>query len=121
MVEINIDDDKMKGIVAEAVLQTLDAESRASLIKAAILHLLTPLAQGAYGRASPLQEAFNRAVSSVAHDMARELVEKDDALMAQITKLYAEASERLFQEEGREKMVLELQTSMRRCLTGERY
>jgi hypothetical protein len=104
--KIDIGADQMKDLVSEALLRTLDDEKRDALVKAAIAHLVAPnKTPGYYGRqASPLEDAFNQAVSWLARDIARKQLEEDAGLHAKIVGLLNEAMERLLTT-NREKTV----------------
>lgn len=98
--EIKIgDSESLKAIMSEAILRALDDATKERLIKEAIAHLLAPQPpayNGAPRRPSPLEEAYKWAVETYAKRTAHEMLEKDEALQAQVKGLLNEAMERAF-------------------------
>ena len=77
---ISIPTDAMHDIVAKAVLDSISADQREVLIKAALDFLITPPKKENYHAAtppSPLQQAFHNAVAESAREIVRQVV-KDE-------------------------------------------
>lgn len=91
--ELKLSDDQLKSLVSEAILNAINQEQRAILIKEAIQHLLQPKdGSGYHGqRMSPLQDSFNIAVQRVAHDICRDALENNADIKEQIRALVAES------------------------------
>ena len=104
--DIKLNVDQVKDIVSEAVLRSLDQDTRNTLIQGAIKSLLEPVGKDTmYSKAkSPLQQAFEQAVYSVAISIARETMEKDTIVQQQIKVLLTEAMEKVMIQ-NREKTV----------------
>lgn len=104
--EFKIPDAQLSDIVGMAIMQTLTADTRETLIKEAIRHLLAPKEGGGYGnRTSPLQDAFNCAIRLRAEAVIMEQVSGDTEVGQRIKALVAEVVERAMVGEGREKLV----------------
>lgn len=89
----------MKDFMSQALLRALDDATREKLIQKAIEALLTagePYGYGGQRRPSPLEDAFKNAVGVIAMRMAREMLEADEVVKAQIRALLNEAMERAF-------------------------
>ncbi|NAZ73897.1 hypothetical protein GTQ99_00430 [Kineococcus sp. T13] len=86
--ELKIDNDQIKALVAEGVLAQLDKDGRDTVIKQAIEFLLTPPPSDRYAYGTkpkaPLTEAYERAVNLSAQDIVRDLVREDTAFQAAI-------------------------------------
>lgn len=92
------DDAKMKELIGEAILQSLDESKRAAIFKAAIAHILTP-EKPTYGHGnavSPLESAFNDALTWHVRRFAQDMIENDEAIKEQLKSLMAEAAARVF-------------------------
>ncbi len=81
MVEMNLDSEALKTVVAAAILEQLTPDKRDDLIKQAVVHLIDPPEQKrGFGRPdtkTPLQTAFDMAVAEIARDVVREFLAKD--------------------------------------------
>lgn len=76
--KITIPTDAMQAIVQKAIMESLSEDQRAVLIETALKYLLTET-RTSYGRSpSPLESAFNMAVSEAAHTIAREIVKENE-------------------------------------------
>ena len=120
--DVRLNDDTMKDIIAKAVIDTLTPEKREELISAAIKALLTPsTSTGIYGNQpkSPLQDAFDTAVRSVANEVAREQIMANTELRAKIKDMIGEAWLKLVANESG--IVEKLASALERGLTGDRY
>lgn len=118
---IQINPDDVKALVSEAILKTLDDEKRATLIKDAIAHLLTPPTGGGYGydKTTPLQSAFRVAVEHTARRLCLEMLEQDEGLKGQIRALLTEAMEKAMTTQ-REKVVNDMAENFASWLTRDR-
>lgn len=101
MPDITIPTSELQGLVGKAILDSLSADTKETILAAAIDYLIAPREfKGDYGRTetkpSPLQLAFNRAVESLAHDVARELAQEIRPRLAlEMRHLLAELPESL--------------------------
>jgi hypothetical protein len=77
---IQWNEEQLKGIVSEALLRSLDENTREVLIRDAITYLLTPKEKvNMYSSdRTPLQSTFYYAVEQVAHKVIRELLTQED-------------------------------------------
>lgn len=119
--DVTLSDDNMKDIIAKAVLDTLTPESRADLIGNAVKGLLTTPIGNSYDKKSPLQSAFDNAVREVAQQIAREQIVGNAEIKGTITKLIADAWEKLVVPENYSKLVDNVTSAIERGLTGDRY
>jgi len=104
MASIKLDDDSVRGLVAEAVLSNLSVEARNTLITDALKWLMTPREEtnnrgfGTVKRPSPLEEAFRDAISRVANQVVSEYLQNDPQTIENIKTLYAEAMHKLMND-----------------------
>jgi hypothetical protein len=92
-IDLNLKAGDLQEIVSAAILKSLDEEKRNALIEGAIKYLLTPgenrSAYSSRPTPSPLQEAYNSAIYSVAVAEVRKLLESDqrvkDAIAQYVT------------------------------------
>lgn len=76
--KFELDDKQMKSLFSEALLTALGEGQRNNIIKEAIAHLTTKTSEG-YGKGiTPIQQAFNEAVQSHAHQAARKFFEENE-------------------------------------------
>jgi hypothetical protein len=118
--KLELDNDAMKGLIGESILQSFDEQKRDAIIRAAIESLLQPIKDGYSRGKTPLQEAFEAALSFKAREMAREAIEKDSGIQAQIEALIADAQKKFFVEK-REAMVDKMADALQRAITGRDY
>jgi hypothetical protein len=94
---LNLNDDQLRAVIAGAVLQTLTPENRETILAAAVANLLTPQKESWQRQASsPLQDAFNAAITNVAREICHAMVKEDETIRAQIRGLIAKAVEKAF-------------------------
>jgi len=105
MANLNLPDDQMREIVSAAILQTVTAENRDTLITEAIANLLRPNSSGYGSKTSLLQEAFNFAVNQKARQILTEMLNTDEKIKAQVSGVIAKAAEKAFNEERKEQMI----------------
>jgi hypothetical protein len=122
MSSLNLSDDALREVVYKAILDTISADQRDTLLKAALAHLMSPGERDGFGghRPSPLQTAFNDAVSRYAREAAYERLQNDAEWKAQIDALLGDVL-KAFAGERRGKAVEALADAMTKALTGERY
>lgn len=96
---LNIEDDKVKAMVAEAILKVIPQEAREKMISNAIYESLKP--GDRYGR-SPMIEAFERAVLEHTRATAVATLSKDEkfqkAIQAMVTTIVTKLTEPAAQE-----------------------
>lgn len=100
---LNLGEDQMRAIVAEAIVSKLDDDARKSLIQQAVEKLLTPeQTWQSHGRKqSPLEVAFESAVRSLTFDVAREYIASHPEIKEQIENVLGAALVKLTQQDGR--------------------
>lgn len=107
--KLELSDEQIQSAVSAAILQGISQENRDVLIKSAIEHLITPPNKESYQTSpspSPLQAAFNHAVSDIARNMCHEELKKDSAVKEKIREIIAKAVEKMTLNE--EKIAAEL-------------
>lgn len=102
----SIDTDMVKNLFGEALLASLDQNKREILIKNALQHLMSKGSES-WNRVTPLEQAFNHAVSEVAKQIASELLTNDTVIQDKIRSLLNEALVRVL-ETNREQTVNKL-------------
>jgi hypothetical protein len=123
--KIELNDDQMKQLVSEAIYLQLDEKKREEVMKAAIAHLLAPTkSSDRYGGTvpgpSPLEQAFNNAIGWVAGQIAREMLEKDEAIQAQIKQLIADAVNKMMTTD-RQIYIDKISQNIAAAMTKDRY
>lgn len=87
--EIKINSEAAASIASAAIFDSLSQEARESVIQQAIQYLLTPEKDRnrySHGK-TPLQTAFEQALTVAAHKAVAERVESDPEIKAEIDKL----------------------------------
>jgi hypothetical protein len=93
--DLKLSDEQLNGVIAGAVLQAMTPEARQELLAKAVGSLLTPKKESWQKDAkSPLQEAFERAVFSVAHDVCREELKNDTVVREKVRGMVVAAVEK---------------------------
>lgn len=120
--EIKLDNDQLKTVVSEAILQSLDATKKDELIKSALAYLLTPQNTTTYGRKgeSPIQCAFNNALEFLARDTAKEMLASDESIQTTIRGLISDAVKALG-ERNREDTVMKISNAIASGLSSSAY
>lgn len=89
--EIKLDAEAASSIAAAAIFDSLSQDARDSVIKQAVQHLLTPTKDsrpGYYGSGkTPLQTAFDQALTNAAYKAVEEKVKNDPEIHAHIQEL----------------------------------
>ena len=100
---MELDDEKIRVVVSEAVLQSLDETGRNALIQAQML--------------------FNRAVKALAiSELEKSMASESSSLRAHLRELHEEAAKHVFDNgEVRDKIVETIASGIRRMITGELY
>ncbi len=120
---IDVKDDQMQTLVAKAFLDILTQEKRDELLQNAIKSLFEKEKSDryGYGSTSKLTALFADAARDVARDQVKAMMETDEAFIAQIRSMFAEAAEKTFVGESRAKLVEAFASSMQKALSGDRY
>ena len=122
--DIKINDEQMREIVSGAVLQVMGTECRDTIMKAAIEHLITPVASsdrwGSNKGESPLQNAFNSAVNTYAYGEANEWLKNNEAARERIRTIYVAAWEKMVSDYKGD-LIEKIAKSMADALTKDRY
>lgn len=88
--EIKLDAEAAASIASAAIFDSLSEEARDSVIKQAIEHLLTPVKNDRFSVGpgqTPLQTAFNQALSTAAYKAVADKVANDPQVTAKIDEL----------------------------------
>lgn len=90
--KIDLDDPKLKAIVAEAVMASISQDARDAMVVAAITHLITPPPKnnnyyGSQQQPSPLQDAFNRFAEIECRTVLKEQLQTDPVIKAKLSEL----------------------------------
>ena len=119
--ELGLEQEQLKGIVSEAILRSLDDQKRDALVQQALQYLLTPQESGySYGRKkTPLEEAFEFAIRSVAGEVVSDHLEQDAQVKERLNGLVAEAFAKAL-ENDRERITDRLADAITSALTGEK-
>ena len=110
--KLEVTNEQIKDFVAEAILHQLDDATKQEMITEALKHLLAkPEKKNHWDKSipSPLEEAYNRAVSITANGIVGELVRGE--FKERIEAVVREALEKVFTE-NREKLVEGIAHSM---------
>ena len=103
--DIKLDLDQIKELVSESIYASLDEQKKETLIKGALIHLLTPTGNSVYSpKTSPLEDAFNRAIFICAREISTDLLSKNEETKQKITGLLMEALTKIT-ETNREKTI----------------
>ena len=94
-VTINLDPNALREATSQAIMGVLTPEVRADILQKAIAGLLNPSTNSWEKGQSPIQAAFDRAVTSVAFELAREYVANDAAVRDRIKALLTEAATKM--------------------------
>lgn len=112
---LEIKGDQIKAFVAEAIFHQMDETTRQALIKEALQHLMEKKKDhyGSRSNPSPVEEAYHRAVETVAMEMIKELVKTE--FKDQVEVVVREAITKVFVE-SKDKMVEAMAESMKRVM-----
>ena len=91
---LTIEDAQLKQLTAAAIVQTLTPEARDKLITDAVIDLLKP--SNACDQKTPLERAFNWAVSDVCREIAKNELADNGLVKEKIKTLVQQALERVF-------------------------
>jgi hypothetical protein len=120
---ITIDSDAVRDIVAKGIVQALGEEQRDAVLRQAVEHLIA-VPKSSYGSPgkSPLQEAFDRAVTGAANTIVREMLNEDAvkaqvdaAIRAKVTAMLADGGGYLYETIG-----FAVGESVQKMIRGER-
>jgi uncharacterized membrane-anchored protein YjiN (DUF445 family) len=121
--DLRVNDDAMKSLVAKAIMDSLTQENREKLITDAITQTLTkPEGGNSYApKRSPLQQAFDNAVETEARKYAAQVVSEDETFKARIRQLFADVADKLFSDAMRGEIVDGIAGTVSRALNKDRY
>lgn len=108
----------MDEIVTSALMSALTDEARDKLVEGIMSYLSS--STGGYSSKTVIQEAFNNAIRSTIQEKMHEIVSKDDAVMNEIEKCVAEATQK-FIGMDKEELIKKLTSTMSDSFTRERY
>jgi hypothetical protein len=96
-IKIEFPQEQLQTLVEKWVLDQITPEQRNEIVSKAVAGLLGPRKDN-YGRVtvSPLEEAFNQAVTTVMHKIVREMVENNEEAKAKIAAMVGEALHSFF-------------------------
>lgn len=80
MTDIKIPEGELSAVIGHAIIEQLSAETRETLIAAALQHIMTAPAADRYGPKpkSPLQQAFNEAVVRITRETVETVVRESE-------------------------------------------
>lgn len=98
---IKLDPGSVEALVHKAILEQIGEEARDKLIEGALRYLITQPQGGGYGpKVSPLQQAFNNALTAAANQVAMDLVATSPKIKERINELLGETLGALMGHEG---------------------
>jgi len=104
--QVNVDDETMKQVVAKAIYDNLTPEAKQRLMTDALAYVLSKPEK--YGsRRSPLEEAFQEEMREAGRRVAAELINGNEELHERLRKFYREALERALNSEAFKKAMAE--------------
>lgn len=92
---INLDPVAMREATTQAIMGILTPDVRERILQDAIYAVLKPSTDSWDRGISPIQRAFNEAVSSLAYDMAKEHVKNDPSISVKLKLLVEETANRI--------------------------
>lgn len=92
--DIKLDGVDFEKVFQAAIIQSLDAEKQAILIKGALEFLFKK--SSSYGSTSPLEQAFNGAMRQCAQEYVKEVLENELEVKQKIQTLIKEAVEKMY-------------------------
>lgn len=90
-IKLEISPENLKTAVAESLLLSMSGDQKESLIKQAIIYLLTPGKGYGSDKATPIEDAFKNAISGVAHQIAREMLADAPEVKEKISAVLADS------------------------------
>ena len=98
--DLKLDQEMLSAVVSGAIVNAIDENKRDSLIQGAIKALLTPPeSRGYYGtRETPIEQAFNEAVRSIARQVAEQMLSKDESVLTRLRELLSQAVEKVMND-----------------------
>lgn len=116
--KIELDQETLKSVVSEAIFTSLTEQQRAAMIQAALSYLMTPAEdhRGYGAKTSPIQSAFNSALTGVANRIASEMLTADTTVQTHIKGLIEESVARMVSE-NRENTVNKIADAIAEGLT----
>lgn len=121
MAEIKLDNDQLNAALHAAILTAIGETGREAIIKSAVAHLTTAPSSSYDKRGSPLLDVIHNAAREIASACLKEQLASDTEFLAQVKRLYTDATTRMFNVENREKLVEKLSSTMADALTKDRY
>lgn len=120
--DIKFTDEQLQQVITKAIFDTLSAEQKEELLKKAVSSLLQPAENRGYStyRKTQLQEAYERAAYQVAQSIIVEEMKNDETFKANVKKLYADASEKVFAGDSYQKLVDKTAGNIIEVLTSNR-
>jgi len=119
--QLNVDENTLKGMVREAILATFTPEVRNDLVSKAVRDLLDEKPDGSNGRRdkSRLQLIFDSEVESFAYKAIREMFESDQTVKASVESLVKKAWQKVLSDE--EGIADSMAKALTRVLCGRAY
>lgn len=114
---IDLDPIALREATSQAIMGVLTPEVRERVLCQAISVLLTPSTDIWDKKKSPMELAFERAVSVITHDLAREYIKNDPEIMKQLGELLHKTAEKIVSmdvDKMAERMADAFVSSMRR-------
>lgn len=91
-VTLELDQDALREATAQAILGVLTPELKAKMLEDAIKAILKPSTNTWENKKSPLELAFERAVTQIVNDEAKRLLQEDELLRQKMQELLRTAA-----------------------------
>lgn len=91
--KVDIPEDQIKEVLAEALLRTLDAKAREAVLAQAIAYLTTPHKGYSGDAVTPIQEAFNRTLQDYLTEIVKQIIEEDERVLIAVKQITVTAVE----------------------------
>ena len=95
-ITFQLDPIALREATTQSIMGILTPEIRAQILQSAISSLLSPSTNSWEKGMSPIQQAFNRAIESVALEVAREHVKNSPEIIDKLKELIAETAAKVF-------------------------
>lgn len=121
--DIKFTDEQLQQVITKAIFDSLTTEQKEDLLKKAVSSLLQPRERSgysSYSKKTQLQEAYELAAYQVASSLIAEEMKNDEVFKANVKKLYADASEKVFAGENYQKLVDKAASNIIDVLTNSR-
>ena len=98
-VRLSLDGDALREATVQAMFGILTPEVQKDILQQAIDAILKPSTNSWDKGKSPIENAFVRAVDTLAYEVAQEMVKKDESIRAKLEALLEKASRKILDED----------------------